>query len=63
MMRILLLSLGPALIEVVSSALAGQGYEIQTEDHLSVEPKASFPNRQLLSERCYSGSSKPNFLG
>src|SRR5215468_6199208 len=37
MMRILLLSLSPALIEVVSSALAGQGYEIQTEDHLSVE--------------------------
>ena len=36
-MRILLLSLGPASIEVVNTALAGQGYEIVTEGQLTVE--------------------------
>jgi S1-C subfamily serine protease len=37
MMRILLLSLGPASIEAVNTALAGQGYEIATGGPLTVE--------------------------
>jgi DNA-binding response OmpR family regulator len=36
-MRILLLNLGPASIEPVHAALAGQGYEIHTEGGLTVE--------------------------
>lgn len=37
MMRILLLNLGPASLAAINTVLAGQGYEIQTEDHLTVE--------------------------
>jgi S1-C subfamily serine protease/DNA-binding response OmpR family regulator len=36
-MRTLLLSLGPASVEAVNTALAGQGYEINTKGRLTVE--------------------------
>src|SRR5215472_5692974 len=57
MMSILLLSLGPASIEVVSRALAGQGYEIQTEDHLSVAEILARSPEVLVTEETPSDLS------
>jgi DNA-binding response OmpR family regulator len=50
MMRILLLSLGSASIEAVSRALGGQGYEIQTKDHLTVEEIVAQSPEVLVTE-------------
>lgn len=49
-MRILLLSLGSASIEAVSRALGGQGYEIQTKDHLTVEEIVAQSPEVLVTE-------------
>jgi serine protease Do len=57
MMRLLLLSLGPASIEVLSRALAGQGYEVQREDHLTVEEILARSPEVLVTEETPSDLS------
>ncbi|HET8921983.1 MAG TPA: trypsin-like peptidase domain-containing protein [Candidatus Acidoferrum sp.] len=49
-MRILLLSLGPASIEAVNMALAGQGYEIATGGPLTVEEILARSPNVLVTE-------------
>ena len=50
LMRILLLDLGEASLQAVQGALAGQGYEIATENGLTVEQVLAFSPEVLVAE-------------
>lgn len=61
-MRLLLLNLGPSSVEAVNTALAGQGYEIQTEDHLTVEEIMARSPEVLVTEETPSDLSCCGFI-
>src|SRR6516164_4458683 len=49
-MRLLLLNLGPASLEAVNTALAGQGYEIARESGLTVQEVLALSPEVLITE-------------